>query len=82
MFQRTFNKRGNPFLDDISILLGPIKELKEGPEPTPNASPEENLLNFHECIYKTIKPMSAIGQSVEGLSEEELGCGVDREAGG
>ena len=81
MFQRTLNERGNPFLDDIPILLGLVtKELKEWPETTLDASLERDLLNFLECIHEAIKPIGTVGQSVEGVSEEELGC-VDCEAG-
>ena len=83
VFQCTLNERGDPFLDDIPVLLGCVAErFKERPESTPDAPLERNPLNFHERIHKGIKSISAIRQSVKVVSEEELGCRIDREASG
>ena len=83
VFQCTLDERGDPFLDDISVLLGCVTErFKERPESTPDAPLERNPLNFHERVHKGIKSIGTIRQSIKVVSEEELGCRVDREASG
>jgi len=73
VFQRTLNQRSNPFLDNVPVLLGPItKRFKEGPESTPNAPLERNLLDFHKCVHKAIESIGMIRQSIKVVSEEEL----------
>ena len=80
VFQRTFNQRSNPLLDDIPVLLGSITErFKEGPEPTSDAPLKRNLLDFHKRIHKAIESVSTVRQSVKVVSEEELGCGINGE---
>ena len=83
MFQCTLNKRGYPFLDDISVLLGLIAEkFKEWPEPTLNAPLQRNMLDFLESVHKAVESISAIRQGIKVMSEEELRCGIDCEASG
>ena len=81
MFQGTLDERGNPLLEDIPILFRPITErLEERPEVTMKVSFERNPLDFHKCIHKFVKSISAVRQRVETVSKEELRCRVDREA--
>ena len=80
VFQRTFNQRSNPLLNDIPVLLGSITErFKQGPEPTSDAPLKRNLLYFCERIHKAIESVSTIRHSVKVVSEEELRCGIDGE---
>ena len=61
VFKCTLNERGNPFLDDITVLLGFITErFEKRPESTPNASYEHNILNFHERIHEAIESIGTI----------------------
>jgi hypothetical protein len=81
VFQRTLDERGNPRLKDIPVLLGPIAErFKERPEFTETTPFERNLLNFHKRVHEFIESLGTIRQRVKTVPEEELGCGIDREA--
>jgi len=83
IFHGTLNERGNPSLDNISVLLGSITErFKERPESTPDAPLQRNLLDFHERIHEAIESVGTVRQGVKIVSEEELGCGVDCETSG
>jgi len=83
VFQCTVNEGGDPFLDDITVLLGSITErFKERPESTPDAPFERNLLYFHERVHEAIESVGMIRQRIKVVSEEKLRCGIDRETSG
>ena len=40
------------------------------------------MLNLRDRVRQVVEPIGTVGQSVEVASGGELGCGIDREAGG
>ena len=83
VFQCTLDQRSNPFFDNIPVLLGSITErFKERPESTPGTPLDRNLLDFPKCVHEAIESIGTIRQSIKVVSEEEFGCGIDREASG
>ena len=80
VFQCTLDQWSNPFFDNIPVLLGFVTErFKERPESTPNVPLERNLLDFSKRVHEAIESIGTIRQSIEVVSEEEFGCGVDSE---